>query len=554
MRRILASVFLVLLLAGCVQTGPATSGESSGPVEPEPIVSVSGSGRGPNSGADWVERILGDHGGGEEGFATHRLWESHVGLSTPNFIELAHDPLAVPGFEGATAGGYYCGGQADTSDGRKITVISSFDTAVAFVVVDSTDPLRPIYLGDYFLDFAQTYDVDVTPDGKHVAIAANIPLGGQQAQGPPALDAAGLPLPVQVPLRAWFRDGCTGEVRPAGPLDTAARTVAAGPSTILVSLADPTSPQFEDIAPAPVLGPHSVSTAIIDGHTYIASSITNLAHQASYFEFFEVVTVPDPSGTYPDGFGRLVPLSVVDAAVFGATAVTNGHVDAEISKHPVTGKAVVYLSDWEGGLAILDFSIPQAPTLLSTWKDAGVQGGQIHSTRSIDGVHNGRHYLLVGQEFISHPENRPSGWVYILDDTDPAAVKEVGRWTLPIDVEAEWNGIELYSTHYFRVLGETVFIAMYHGGVWAFKLDYENPENMKLPPSVGAFVPDKGPHSGRTPDGTYDFGPFVLDVFPYPDGTLVIFDGLSGVYVVQYDEAKDMTPPEPWPAEGKTLG
>lgn len=544
MRVLLVLLAAALVLPGCVQTSPGSSGEpSSAPVE----VSESGSGRGLNAGADWAERILGDHGGGEEGFATHRKWESHTGLSTPNFIELAHDPLGVPGFEGQTAGGYFCGGQADTSDGRKITVISSFDTAVAFIVVDSTDPLRPVYLGDYFLDHAQTYDVDVTPDGRHVVVAADISTG--ESQGPPALDAAGLPLPTtpaQVPIRAWFRDGCTGEVRPAGPVDDVARQAAAGPSTILVSLADPTAPTFEDIFPSPVIGPHSVSTAIIDGRTYTASSITNLVHHASYFQFFEVVETPL-------GMGKLVQQSIVDAAIFGATATTNGHVDAEISQHPVTGKPVVYLSDWEGGLAILDFSIPQAPTLLGAWKDAGVQGGQIHSTRSIEGVHNGRHYILVGQEFTRHPDNRPSGWVYILDDTDPTDIKEAGRWTLPIDVEGEWNNIELYSTHYFRVLNDTVFVAMYHGGVWAFKLDFEHPENMALPPTVGAFVPDKGPLSGRVPDGTYDFGPFVLDVFPYPDGTLVIYDGLSGVYVVKYDPSKDMPAPEPWPAEGRTL-
>jgi hypothetical protein len=87
--------------------------------------------------------------------------------------------------------------------------------------------------------------------------------------------------------------------------------------------------------------------------------------------------------------------------------------------------------------------------------------------------------------------------------------------------------------------------------VWAFKLDFDHPENMAEPKTVGAFVPDQNAPNGRKPTGMYDFGPFVLDVFPYPDGQLVVYDGLSGVYVVQYDASKDMTPPTPWPREGK---
>ncbi len=537
--RVLAALALALLLAGCVQTSTTSS---TGPSGTPPTLDVgNGSGMGTNAGTDWAAKIVGDHGGV---FETHRHWENHTGLSTPNFIELAHDPLGIAAFEGATAGGYFCGGQASTDAGQHITVISSFDTSVAFVVVDSTDPLHPIHLGDYILDNAQTYDVDVTPDGKHVAVAADL---GPQQPPPGSVASDLLAARGTAVLHASFRDGCTGEVRSLGP----DQTVAAGPSTILVSLADPKAPAFEDLVPSPVLGPHSVSTALINGHTYVAASITNLVHQASYYQFFEVTTVPAVPGVA--GPGKLVLLSVFDAAQYGATAAVNGHVDAEISLHPVTKQAVVYISDWDGGLIVLDFSIPQLPRLLSQWQDTGADSGAVHSTRSLDGVYDGHHYLLVGQEFVGHPVNRPSGWIYILDDTDPANVKEVGRWTLPVDVEQDWHGVELFSTHYFRVLNDTVFVAMYHGGVWAFKLDFAHPEALATPRSVGAFVPDQNAPRGRVANDGYEYAPFVLDVFPYPDGTLVIYDGLSGVYVVQYDSSKDMPSPTPWPREGKTL-
>jgi hypothetical protein len=503
MRSVVAVALLVILLGGCVQSKPPT-GPTTGPV--------------PRLDPDWAAKALPS----DEGGHNHRDWKDHVGLSTPNFIELAHDPLGIAAFGNKTAGGYFCGGQATTAEGRRLTVINSFDTNVAFVVVDTTDPLHPRHLGDYLLDYAQTYDVDMTPDGRHVVIAADLSTGKQ-------------PDPPFVTTHLSFRDACTGEVH-RGP----DQTYAAGPSTVLVSIADPKNPLFEDVSPAPVLGPHSVSTALINGVTYVASSITNLAHHASYFEFFQLQS--SPAGT------KLLPLSTVDSGQYGQpTAVVNGHVDAEIAMHPVTNKPVVYLSNWGGGLVVLDFSNPRAPLRLGEWHDAGPNGGGLHSTRSIEGVHNGRHFELAGQEFTSHPSNRPSGWIYILDDTDPANIKEVGRWTLPVDVQKNWNNVELFSTHYFRVLDQTVFAAMYHGGVWAFRLDLDHPENMKAPPSVGVFLPDHEAQQGREPKGMYDLAPFVLDVFPFADGHLVVYDALTGVYSVKYDAAHPMPAPKPWP-------
>jgi hypothetical protein len=523
----LAVLLVAALVAGCAQKTPHGGG-------PTPVA----------TDTSWAARALHDDSENHD----HRDWHQHVGLSTPNFLELAHDPLGIPAFGNVSAGGYFCGGAATTAEGRRLTVISSYDTSVAFVVVDSTDPAHPKHLGDYVLDFEQTYDVDVTPDGKHVVIAADIPLNGQARQpDPPGGDFWNHPTQL-VTLHPSFRNACTG-VTTQEPEEQ----VLTGPSTILVSIADPMNPHFESYVPSPVIGPHSVSTAIIGGVTYVGASITNLVHQASYYQFYQITDTPAGA--------QLEQLGFVDAGQYGnnpeqganGVALVNGHVDAEITEHPVTHKPVVYLSDWDGGLIILDFSNPRLPVQLGSWKDTGADAGQVHSTRSIPGVHNGRHYVLVGQEFTSHPSNRPSGWVYILDDTDPAHPTEVGRWTLPVDTQAKWGNVELFSTHYFRELNGTVFVAMYHGGVWAFKLDYDHPDSMQEPKTVGVFVPDKGPQNGRKPTGGYDYAPFVLDVFPYPGNDLVIYDGLSGVYSVHYDPSKDMPSPEPWPAAGKTL-
>jgi hypothetical protein len=467
----------------------------------------------------------------------HRNWADHQNLSTPNFQELAYEPLATSAYGNKTAGGYFCGGAATTKDGHKLAVISSYDTDVAFVLVDVTDPLHPQKVGEYSIAGTTHYDVDITPDGKHVLIGSD-----------PSLNPR-VPKPItELPLgtgtntiRIDFTDACTGRTI-QGPEEQ----IPLAPGTIMVNVANPKSPQFEDFVPAPVLGPHSVSTAILNNVTYATASTTNLAHPGSYFQFFQIVDLPT-------GMSHLQLLSMVDSAQYGKQAAVNGHIDAELEIHPVTHKMVAYLSDWDGGLIILDMSNPEVPMLLSEWSDSGPDAGAVHSTRSIDGTWDGKHYLLVGQEFTHHPSNRPSGWVYILDDTDPAHPKEAGRWTLPVDVQANWGGVELFSTHYFRVQDRTAFVAMYHGGVWA--IDLSTPKKLASPPSVGVFVPDKAPpNPNRQAKGVYDYAPFVLDVFPFDNGDLGVFDGLSGFYSLHYDASKPMPSPTPWPKDGKSPG
>lgn len=460
----------------------------------------------------------------------HRDWSQHVGLSTSNFQQIAYNPMELASQDGKTPGGYFCGGATTTTDGRRITVISSFDTDVAFVLVDVTDPAVPTIIGEYSVNGVTHYDVDITPDAKYVVIGAD-------PSFPPRLPGLTADVPSLVtPVSISFRDACTGEVS-QGPEEM----IPLSPATLLVSIKDPKNPTLVDALPAPVLGPHSVSTASIEGVTYVASSITNAAQPADYFQFSQIQELP--SG------GKLVLLSTVDGAQYGAGGFGGGHVDAEIAVHPVTKKPIAYLSNWDGGMVVLDMTNFATPMLLGEWADDGIEGGAVHSTRQINELWNDKAYLLVGQEFTHHPENRPSGWLYVLDITDPAKPTEVARWTLPIDVDPKWNSVELFSTHYFRVVNHTAFIAMYHGGVWA--IDLTNPEQ---PRSAGVFIPDKQAPKGRDPVGFYDLTPFVLDVFPYEDGTMAIFDGVSGVYTVKYDASVVAPAYTEWPAEGKAIG
>ncbi|HUR69857.1 MAG TPA: hypothetical protein VM370_11485, partial [Candidatus Thermoplasmatota archaeon] len=132
---------------------------------------------------------------------------------------------------------------------------------------------------------------------------------------------------------------------------------------------------------------------------------------------------------------------------------------------------------------------------------------------------------------------------------------EVARWTLPVDTEENWqnNGkdrccLETFSTHYFRLVDHTLFVAMYHAGLWA--VDLTDPAT---PHSVGVFVPDRAPPDPRRePVGGYDLTPFILDVFPQADYSLTVFDAYSGVYSLKFDPTKPAPAVPEWPQAGGT--
>jgi hypothetical protein len=539
----LALLLLVPVLSGCMSGDSDGDGMNDSAMTIEDQVAA--------LGTDWAQTALA--GENTDPNHDHKNWTQHTEMTTPNFQKVGYNSLASEQFGGAVSGGFFCGGATTTEEGRRISVISGFDTSVAFSVLDVTDPTNPIKLGEYILENYQIYDIDMSPDGQHVVLAGNSgaqddpesPEGGRDTttlEGKPSF------------IQPKWRDACTGEVRLLGPVED----TFTGSGTLMVGIQDPENPVLEAIFPEGAVNVHSISSNEVDGVTYVISSVVNFAQGASYYHLFEVVDGVDGS--------TLEHLAIIDAAVGGdPKGAANGHLDAEIAKHPVTGQVIAYLSGWTAGVVVMDITIPQAPILVGNWSDSLPSGGVIHSTFSLPVLHNERHYVLAGQEFTAHPTNRPSGWIYVLDDTDPANVFEVARWTLPIEVQDDWySGVELFSTHYFRVVDSTAFVAMYHGGVWAFPLEFDtyrtaptldtlgsdSGEGIVLPGSIGVFMPDQYPDAGRVPDGFYDYSPFVLDLFAYDDYSLVVYDGLSGAYTVQFDPDHPMASPEPWPREG----
>lgn len=497
LRPLLALVAVVLLLAGCVQAPDLAS-----------PASVKGT-----VAADWWTNAIpvGDK-------HDHNDPAQHQNLTTPNFDVVGWDPLVSTGI-GATPTGMGCGGAATTKEGKRIAIVQSFDTDVAFMVMDITDAAHPQKLGEYLLPNVHVWDANITADGKHVLVGAYPPAlkpGYKPHPGSILPDATDAQSALVQPM---WRDACTGATRAQGP----EKSLPLGPSIILVGIEDPKNPTFEDLSPQPVIGPHSVTSDIIDGKVWAMSSVTNLVQEVSYYSFYQVVD--GPTG------GRLDLQTVIETPGHPGPLALNGHTDVRMQKHPLTGKPLAYLANWDG-VYIYDMSDPKMPQLLSVW---GTDQGSIHDTLPLPYLRDGKHYTIVGQE-VGEPVDLPSGWVYILDTTDPAHPKEVSRWTLPVKVK--WGGGLMFSPHYVDVQNDTMFVSNYHGGLWAVDIT-----NVSHPEAMGIFVPDK---VSPKPDGGKPNGPGIEDVVVNPDGTITIWGNGSGVYMLRFDPTMPATRAPAW--------
>ncbi|MBW3583991.1 MAG: hypothetical protein KY455_12935 [Euryarchaeota archaeon] len=453
----------------------------------------------------------------------HTIRSHHANLTTDNFEVVGWDPLVTDHYN-STLTGMGCGGAVTRDDGRRLAVVHSIATDVSFVVADITDPTTPRMLGEFYLPNSVVWDADISADGMHVLIGAYPPIFGDPTPVlPPVPPALGdLTAPTGP---AWaegfeslmvFRNSCTGEVQAVGP-----ENYLPGPAIVMAGIQDPENPVFEQYVPQPVIGPHSVGSQIIDGKVYATSSVTNLAHEGSYYTIFEIVD------------DRLVPVSTirtpgtasswtVTKSPGSVTPFLNGHTDVFLHKHPLTDQFLAYLANWDG-MYVYDLTVPQAPVEVSVWMDG--KAGSVHTTYPFPFLRDGKQYLVVGQE-VGEPVDLPSGWVYLLDITDPAAPEEVGRWTLPVKPKWDDGGLQ-FSPHYVAVSNETLFVSNYHGGLWAVDIS-----DLSKPLANGLFVPDRDSPASY---GGKSYGPVVEDVIIDPmNGILTVWDNGGGVYQLRF--------------------
>jgi hypothetical protein len=471
----------------------------------------------------WSEAaLLGGH--------NHNDHKLHTQMSSANFQILGWDPL-VTDYYGRTAGSHLCGDAVQGKDGRRLSVVHSFSSDVAFVIADVTDAANPQKIGELVMEMTHVYDLALTPDQKFVLLATS-PLGpatGLQLPPPPLMPAA------------TFRDACTGETRPVQGPESG---LPYGAGVILVDISNPRTPLIVDFRNFPVLGGHSVSVHEVNGKALILSTVANLPGPANYYVFMDIMsTAAGP---------KLNVLNVyqyrgADPQAEAQTAAWTAH-DGTIQKHPITGQWIAYLAYGNWGLITLNVDDPKNPKLLGRivpWAHVpkagpGFAGGYIHEALPINGTWDGKHYTFLGDECGSHPQNVPTCLAYALDTTDPAKPKVVGAWTLPHDVS--WTAGLQYSLHYLGLVNKTLFVTVYHGGLWAVDVSKltDQPKSLE---SIGVFMP---PNISPKPPVGGGYSPRVNDLVAFDDGVMVVWDAQTGVYTVKFDASSPAPAPEPW--------
>lgn len=540
-----ASTWALLIVSAFIMAGCLGSSGADGAGRGKSLV-----GRAPGApgtldiSPDWAEIALTDdllpaH--------DHKDPQHHEGFTTPNFEILGYDPL-VTDYYGRTAGDHACG-DTKSRDGRSLSVVHSFGTDVAFVIIDTTDPMRPQKIGEMVMAFTQVYDLAISPDLRWVVLATSPMDAGPGPEAPAPFEKTSY-------AREDFiwRDACTGEKSFMGP--EAGLPYHSG--NVLVDISNPRAPNVVDFLFYPTFGAHSVTITEMNGRSIVLSSVPNIPDQASFYVFMEIQTVPT-------GAGKLVPLSIYqhpNQNVAGPVATTTGMHDGIIAKHPITGQYLAYLAHGPIGLVILDATNPSEPVYLSQWKDWNNAVGDsaptdpyVHEAMPAPDVWDGRHYTWIGEECIGHPANTPTCLIFGLDTTDPKNPEFVGAWTLPVDVQ--WSAGLEFSLHYLAISNRTLFATAYHGGVWA--IDVSTEEARWEMPSIGVFIPNLvSPKKFDTPPrglivqtlyGGYalDNTPTVLDLNVMEDGTLIVWDMHSGVYTVRFDASRPAPATEPWP-------
>lgn len=496
-RAAVAFPLVATFLAGCLDQTDVGDG-----VPPVPEVPL-----------DWALRAL-PFGEGH----LHNVSDQHRGLSTPNFELLGWTPLSR---SGATMGGGGCG-DVSPDAARKLAVLTTnWGDEAGLAVVDVTDPADPQMTGEIVSTAFWFRDAEITPDARW-AVVASFPANPVSA-------------PIGVPVSPRFTQGECGAA--AAPPALMSQFGGIG----LVDLSDPSKPAIIDFAPDYRTGPHSVYATRIDGTYYAIATILDASHALARFYFYTIENARlEPYGVYT---GQL-------AADPAQTPLSNFHNDAWIHKHPITGDLLGYLANWNGGLVIVRLDGDGQVVPIGGWTDydaakGSEMTGQIHSVALPAGLWDGKHYTFIGQEIIARPANRPTGQVIMLDTTNPAAPTPVARWTLPVDA-GTWDTTHmwccLFSTHYIGLVGQTLFVSLYHGGVWA--VDARPGSGPELP-TLGVFVPTPptGGFEGADPMG---LAPMVMEVLPLDTGDLVSFDEHGGLYTYRFDASVPVPSPEPW--------
>jgi hypothetical protein len=147
--------------------------------------------------------------------------------------------------------------------------------------------------------------------------------------------------------------------------------------------------------------------------------------------------------------GALIPVYVdaLPALKVGGPASAGVFVDP---KDPKLGLPLLYATNGMSGLDIYDLSVPEAPTKLGSWDQAGLADVEVRTVK-------GKRQVFAASEYWFDENTHPG--VYVLDATNAGDIKQRDLWTAPVQPTTEWrvNGLEL--------TGKRLSVAFSHAGL-----------------------------------------------------------------------------------------
>lgn len=289
------------------------------------------------------------------------------------------------------------------------------------------------------------------------------------------------------------------------------------PGLYLLDVRDKANPKLADYVPD--TGVHSVMVHRVAGKDY-------------------VVTLG------ADAFGKNIREIDAGSGKFKEVGVVPIAHDGTIADDPALGHPVLYVANVDN-LQMYDFSDPSKPVRLGSWSPPAGGDHYVHAV-AVDWVEGRRILAVESEDWTSAPSP-----LWILDATDFADLELLATWTNPAGApaNAKQSGSSLaFSTHNPRLENGTVYMAHYHGGVWA--LDVRTLAKARAPEVMGYYLPHED-HGGYRPQSSssllplpaypiceggfqFDESPNTMDV-EVRNGIVYAADIHTGLYALRWD-------------------
>jgi hypothetical protein len=307
-----------------------------------------------------------------------------------------------------------------------------------FFVVDAAEPLHPRVLGRYAAENSDSWYVKVSPRGDLVYLTVRPRQDGNSLLDPLA--------------RGWSPAGqaCLAGVQVVSVADPARPALAgcydAAPRTVNVWAAE-----FQGQEVLFVVDRGAGQYGVAASDRVLALDVQRLPG-----DLVQIV----PRGVVYTGPDRVEP----QRALFVH--------DLFLEEHPLAHQRILYVANWDAGLALVDVTDLDHPRLLGRYDDpAPAVHMNIHTVKPHPGLLAGRHVTVAAPEPLGPAESDAP--VRLLDTTDPGHIVQLATWRLDATTPEPYS----FSPHDFTLDDGKLYLSYFHAGVWVLGLrDPEHPQ------------------------------------------------------------------------------